>query len=404
VSNTNIAQGRARALEAAARGDLGAAFEAIEEMLGYPRDDLATTDLVTVLETAERVLGDAFPEAAKALGALAAAPEDVDLLYGAGYALVEVELVTWATTLLERAHRIAPADERVLCELATALEMQTLHRRVVELLDRRHPALTDRFMPRYLLAFNAAMAGDLGPARAEAPWLDRHAGTEAERFMARRIAGIVARGAALTPAAGDVRAFTCVIAGGLVLALGEDRGRFAALDDRGVIRAATEAIGAALARLGRAPDRVLLLEDPPSRALGLAAATLLDLPAAPLDEGPGLVVTWDVGGLRPDDELALRTHRPGQVLWSHTLRFTRPHRVMPDLITGWARSTRTPWEKDEPPEAAAAAIAGAAASPASADLDALVALAEATRGLGEHAAGVWRDEGERPKAWPLGDG
>jgi hypothetical protein len=224
------------------------------------------------------------------------------------------------------------------------------------------------------------------------------------RFDALAAAGFAA-------ARDDLQLWHLVRTGGLLLDVeSEDRwrdGRKArAADTVAACSAAIARVHRLLCKLGLGPATVLTAPAGSSEVLGRATALLLGLPRAPWPEhagSPGLIVVYDLERLPDAAAGALANHQPGQLLWSHAVRWTIDHPVAPDLVTFVHQHVAPPWAGELDGEALGAdaaarwanEIASAPATGLERSDDRLAALAEATRGCGEHAAGVFRSHGPR---------
>ncbi|UFR00600.1 hypothetical protein KBP30_05145 [Streptomyces sp. Go40/10] len=307
-----------------------------------------------------RAAGEAgFTDLADASAALAAAPEDARALYDFGYACVERGVPDLAIPALREALRRSGGALPVLRELVSAYEDEGRHREAVAELVRHEDRLAD-WPDRYLLVFNAVLAGDLELARRrhallsdpeDARW--RPARERQNRMLAR--AADAGRAGPLDAA--DLRGWQYVMGGtvlGTLSPYGFDagmNGRYAWLQDspdlclRGLLRLRT-----LLSATGARPRSVSLLPDRDSRILGLAAAEVLDLPAEPFAPGRAdtVVVAYDLDGLAAHDggpELIgeLFDRAPGQVLHAHACCWTDPPAVTPDSAALLHQSVVAPW-------------------------------------------------------------
>ncbi|MEU6594013.1 hypothetical protein ABZ923_33190 [Streptomyces sp. NPDC046881] len=307
-----------------------------------------------------RAAGSAgFTDLADASAALAAAPGDARALYDFGYACIERGVPALAVPALREALRRSDGALPVLRELVSAYEDEGRHQEAVTELLRHDDRLAD-WPDRYLLVYNAVLAGDLDLARRrhallsdpeDARW--QPARDRQNRTLAR--AADAERAGGLGPA--DLRGWQYVLGGtvlGTLSPYGFDagmNGRYAFLQDspdqclRGLLRLRTLLDGA-----GVRPRSVSLLPDRDSRILGLAAAEVLGLPAEPFAPGrpDTVVVAYDLDGLAAHDggpELVgeLFERAPGQVLHAHACCWTDPPAVTPDSAALLHQTVVAPW-------------------------------------------------------------
>ncbi|WP_033216542.1 hypothetical protein [Kitasatospora phosalacinea] len=335
-------------------------------------DSLAAGELAPAVGKLAELVG--IDELAGAAAALAADPSDPGALYAYGYACIEHGLSEFAVPALRQAlagalrgdgvpeakrrlfGRARPAEpavspRRVLLELAVALEDGERHEEVVELL-REHREVTGDWPDRYLLVHNALMAGRLDLAREVFERLSEPG--DDWRPAADRIRRTLARAAAVPPAGpADLRGWHHVLTGGLLATLspfGYDAGmtgRWAYLqggwDD---CRLGLERLRTVLEATGRRPAAVALLPDRGSRALGLAAAELLGLPAAPYRPGTpdALVVAYDLNEVDREVLAELHERAPGEVLYEHATCWTDTPAVSADVCGLLVQRIVAPWE------------------------------------------------------------
>nr|WP_202523536.1 hypothetical protein [Kitasatospora sp. SID7827] len=369
-------QGAVRELRAVA-DDLTAAELAplvarLAELVGI--DDLARAAAALAAAAAPTPTAAAPTGSAPTAAAPAGGPVAPGALYAYGYACIEHGLSELAVPALRQAlsgalrgegapearrrlfgrSRRAAAEvnpRQVLLELAVALEDGERHAEAAELLDG-HRELTGDWPDRYLLAHNALMAGQLDRAREAFDGLS--APDETWRPAADRIRRTLARAAAVPPAGpADLRGWHHVLTGGLLATrspFGYDAGmagRWAYLqggwDD---CRLGLERLGAILAATGRRPAAVALLPDRGSRALGLAAAELLGLPAAPYRPGTpdALVVAYDLNEVDPELLEQLHERAPGELLYEHATCWTDTPAVSADVCGLLVQRIVAPWE------------------------------------------------------------
>ncbi|RAJ44632.1 hypothetical protein K353_01208 [Kitasatospora sp. SolWspMP-SS2h] len=338
-------------------------------------DGLSAAELAPAVRQLADLVG--IDDLAGAAAELAADPSGPAALYAYGYACIEHGLSEFAVPALRQALRGArqaaaepeakaakrrlfgrsrPAGpavnpRQVLLELAVALEDGERHHEAVELL-REHRDVTGDWPDRYLLVHNALMAGDLDLAREVFGQLS--APDETWRPAADRIGRTLARAAAVPPAGpADLRGWHHVLTGGLLATLspyGHDAGmtgRWAYLqggwDD---CRLGLERLRVVLDATGRRPAAVALLPDRGSRALGLAAAELLGLPAAPYRPGTPdtLVVAYDLNELDGEVLSALHERAPGELLYEHATCWTDTPAVSADVCGLLVQRIVAPWE------------------------------------------------------------
>ncbi|GAB7189046.1 hypothetical protein ATKI12_8877 [Kitasatospora sp. Ki12] len=324
---------------------------------------------------AELAEGAGFEDLVEASTALAARPGEAGRLYAYGYACVERGIDAVAVPALREALRLvqappaAPArtglfrrkpqpqaaqalgPRKVLLELVSALEGCERHDEALAVL-REHDARLGDWPDRYLTVYNALMAGRISLAREVYEALSAPEGVWVG--PAQRVGRMLERAAALPPADGqDLRGWHYVLTGGLLTTLsphGFDQGmtgRWAYLqDDFEHCRYGLERLRAVLAATDREPASVGLLPDRGSRALGLAAARLLGLPAAPYrPQAPDvLVVAYDLNACDPDVVAQLHERAEGQLLFEHATCWTDPPTVTADVSTLLGQIVNAPWE------------------------------------------------------------
>jgi hypothetical protein len=343
-----------KAWDALDQGDIPAALR----QLRHGVDDLPLGEVALVVARAAGAAG--FDDLRTAADALAARPEKPQALYDFGYACVERGVSYLAISALRAALDQAPGSAAVLRELVSAYEREGRHREAVDVLVARESGFAD-WPDRYLLVFNAVMAGDLDLARGQhaqladpddAMWLPAQA---RQRRMLERAASAEPV-SPLDPT--DLRGWQYVMGGtvlGTLSPYGFDAGmagRYAWLQDshgqclRGLLR-----LKAVLGAAGLRPTSVSLLPDRGSRILGLAAARVLELPTEPFAPGreDTVVVAYDLNEVAdapqgPDILGGLVERVPGQVLHEHASNWTEPPVVTADSVTLLHQSATAPWE------------------------------------------------------------
>ena len=429
-------EARQTALESLERGEAREAFARFRWTMEYPGqlgdDPERWRDALTVFARIAAILaGDAF---ATLVRTAADAPDDVRALYDVGYGLIEHDLNGIAATVLARANLLLPNQERLVTELACALERDLRFDEVCRFLRAAPELVEQSFLCRYLLAYNALMTGDLIAPRQMLRGLEP--GNDPDRiFMADRIAGMLSRADAVrgvTPLnETDLRGWHFVLTGGLLLHLSpfgfEDamRGRYAVIqDDAGRCLEGIRRLASVFEAWSVRPARVWLLPDPDSAGLGSAAAQVLGLPGERWPAGgstePGLIVAYDLSTVDETVARQVFEHRRGQFLWAHASCWTSEPPFAADLTTylyqrnvspwgEWLRvnpdtkqAERQPSDTRPAPDRATDIVAAELHAEALRDVPALVDLAQAARvATGETGLGAFRTEGPRHRQ-PVG--
>ncbi|MET7287970.1 hypothetical protein [Streptomyces sp. NPDC005573] len=320
-------------------------------------EDQPLNEVALVVKRAADTAG--FTDLAEAAAGLARDPGEPRALYDFGYACVERGVSYLAVPALREALRHRPDSLGVLRELVSAYEDEGRHHEAMTELARHE----DRFAQwpdRYLLVFNAIMAGDLAVARHHHALLDDpqdpqwRAPRDRQSRMLGRAAAVEATGTLDTT---DLRGWQYVLGGtvlGTVSPFGLDagmNGRYAWLQDdpalclRGLTRLRT-----LLEAAGVRPRSVSLLPDRDSRVLGLAAAEVLGLPAEPFAPGrqDTVVIAYDLNEVAAHDDgpetlRQLVERVPGQVLHEHAGNWTDPPAVTPDSVGLLHQTVVAPW-------------------------------------------------------------
>ncbi|WP_328302115.1 hypothetical protein OG389_31940 [Streptomyces sp. NBC_00435] len=310
------------------------------------------------LARAVRALADAagFKDLAKAARTAAKRPDEPQALYDLGYGCVERGMAFLGIAPLRAALARVPDSRTLLAELASALEDEERHAEAAALLAARGDRLP-AWPETYLLVHHTLLAGDLPAARTAAgrltapeddTWNWAHA--RQRRILAR--AELAATAGPLDST--DLRGWQFALTGTLLGTLSPYgyaagmTGRYAFLGDthdscrRGLARLAL-----ALDATGPRPASVSLLPGRSDRILGLAAASILELPCVPYEPArpDTLVVAYDLGEADP----SLRERADGQVLYEHATRWTSPPPVRADFSALQAQFTKEPWEDDARP-------------------------------------------------------
>ncbi|MFJ3639871.1 tetratricopeptide repeat protein [Streptomyces sp. NPDC090108] len=320
-------------------------------------EDQPLNEVALVVKRAADTAG--FTDLAEAAAGLARDPGEPRALYDFGYACVERGVSYLAVPALREALRHRPDSLGVLRELVSAYEDEGRHHEAMTELARHEDRFT-QWPDRYLLVFNAIMAGDLAVARHHHALLDDpqdpqwRAPRDRQSRMLGRAAAVEGTGALDTA---DLRGWQYVLGGtvlGTVSPFGLDagmNGRYAWLQDdpalclRGLTRLRT-----LLEAAGVRPRSVSLLPDRDSRVLGLAAAEVLGLPAEPFAPGRQntVVIAYDVNEVAAHDDgpetlQQLVERVPGQVLHEHAGNWTDPPAVTPDSVGLLHQTVVAPW-------------------------------------------------------------
>jgi tetratricopeptide (TPR) repeat protein len=334
----------AQVWELLADGDVAGAMRGLRASAA----DLPLGELARLTGRAAELMG--FDDLTAASSALAATPEAPQAQYDFGFACVDRGAAALAIPALAAALRQVPDAVGVLTELAVAYERVERHAEAVALLER-NAALLSPWPHGYLLTLNAVLAGDLATARRHADRLPVGGDAQQEAASA-RVHRMLARADAVPGPLDerDLRGWQFVLTGGVLGTLspyGHDQGmtgRFAyTQDDYGRCRYGLERLRLVLAAADRRPATVSLLPDRSSRALGLAAAEVLGLPAVPF--APSRPDTVVVAYALEEVEAAagLRDRAPGQVLFEHATCWTDPPAVPADVSTYLHQTSVPPW-------------------------------------------------------------
>ncbi|MFJ6855158.1 hypothetical protein ACIQM3_32340 [Streptomyces sp. NPDC091271] len=300
-----------------------------------------------------------FDDLRRAAVALAVHPDRVRLLHDYGYACVERGVPYLAIPALREALRLAPGSSGTLRELVSAYEDEGRHREAADALLAHEGGLAD-WPDRYLLVFNAVLAGDLELARrqhARLPAPDEDVWLGARDRQNRVLERAATAGPVSPLDHSDLRGWQYVMGGTVLGTLsphGYDAGmtgRYAWFQDshdqclQGLLR-----LKAVLTAAGARPASVSLLPDRGSRILGLAAAEVLGLPAEPFAAGreDTVVIAYDLGDTAraaqgPEVSRQLLHRVPGQVLHEHASCWTDPPGVTADSVTLLHQSVVPPW-------------------------------------------------------------
>jgi hypothetical protein len=366
--------------------------------------------------------GAGFDELVAATGAVLADPGDPQALYDTGYECIERGVPAIAVPFLTAALEQVPGQRAIITELVAAYEDGYRYGDAVAVLEANQEHLVD-WPDRYLLAFNCLMSGDVDKARRYTGALSTPDDDWAHGQ--RRLAGMLAR-VDLVPGPLDrqaLRGWHFVLNAAILTAVSpygiEEgmNGRYAFIQDSPAeCHHTLHRLGTLLAALDRRPASVSLLPDRSSRILGLAAATMLHLPAQPWQPGRDdtVIVAYDLSTLDGDLLAALRERARDTILVEHASCWTGPPPIAADVTGLLHQSIVEPWGErllalpegtqrapadDRPEEDIAADIVAAAptdeVAPGDTETD-LLSFATAV-------AGAWpSDEPHRDRMWSPG--
>jgi hypothetical protein len=320
--------------------------------LYFTADRLAVGDVAPLVGRAAELMG--FTDLVEAAAAVAADPGRPQALYDFGYACIERGVSHVAVPALREALTRAPGSLAIVRELVTALEDGNRHAEAVTVLSEHDARLTP-WPDRYLLAYNALMAGDLARAAAESavlPAPDDERWRPARDRLARMIERARAAQAVGPLDHRDLRGWHFALSGGVLATLspyGFDEGmtgRYAYTgDDYGTCLYGLLRLRTVLGAAGLSPRTVSLLPGRADQALGLAASQVLGLPAEPFAPGRAdtVVIAYDLSGADGELLAALHERAPGQVLHEHATCWTEPPAVSADVSTLLCQTVVPPW-------------------------------------------------------------
>ena len=326
-------------------GDVGGAVR----LLRFTAERAPLADVAALLNRAATAAG--FDGLVAATGAVLADPGNPQALYDTGYECIERGVPGIAVPFLTAALAQAPGQRAVITELVAAYEDGYRYGDAVAVLEANQAHLVD-WPDRYLLAFNCLMSGDVDKARRYAGALSTPDDDWAHGR--RRLDGMLAR-VDLVPGPLDrqaLRGWHFVLNAAILTALSpygfEDgmNGRYAFIQDSPAeCHHTLHRLGTLLTALDRRSSSVSLLPDRSSRILGLAAATMLHLPAQPWQPGRGdtVIVAYDLSALDGDVLAPLRERAGGELLVEHASCWTGPPPVAADVTGLMHQSIVEPW-------------------------------------------------------------
>ncbi|MFW9992055.1 MAG: hypothetical protein ACFFD4_08325 [Candidatus Odinarchaeota archaeon] len=334
------------------------AFSIIRGFLDYPgkaEDDSIWKDVLALFE---RVVTTIFNEQ---LGELVRKviddPDDVQALYDLSYELYEIRLYGIAATLLSRADKILPRDEKIVTELVSNFEALMMNHEACNVLSDAGELLASSDLCRYLLGFNRVMTGNVDEARKILPTIQNSTDGDI-RFMAERLEWMISRALVLKEVRSlddkDLRGWHVVLNGSFLLHLspfGLDvmNGRYAYISDSySLCRQGIERLKEVLSSAEVEIPCIYYLPNRSSRILAMAASKIFKKPIREWNESnhklTGLIIVYDLNEINAGEILErLAVHRPGQVLWAHASCWTNPFPFAPDVTTFLYQQNVSPW-------------------------------------------------------------
>jgi len=410
----HVTEEETEALDALRSGEPQKAYAALRPLLEYPGklpDDRAWKSAWSTFAKVADALGQSsLGEAARKV---ATSPGSPNSLYALGYGLVEQGLHGPAATVLSRALDLMPREELILNELICAFEGVGANALACSTIEKSGLA-EKAFIPRFLLAFNLLMTGDLAASRRWHQGLldllkPDHKQAAELRSMELKLREMYERADRVRDVSAlneqDLRGWTYVVNGSLLLHLspyGTDEGmngRYAYLSEEpDLLAEGIHRLSKALSAAQIWPACVYALPDRDSEILARVTAKVMRWelkawPAAGTLE-PGVIACYDLTNVDGAVVLTLWERHPGQLLWCHACNWTIGPPVVPDVITYFHQKTSPPWvgglrfesgklEKGpalegSPDEVAATIQAKLPTLSDEGDLDALVTLAKHT--------------------------
>ena len=309
--------------------------------------------LLALSKVGKMIVGEKFRNT---LAAAASDIGDARALLNAGDQMIELGIGSLALAPLYCAHRLRPHDAQIVSELCVAFDDAGLNRDAVELLRSTSALLQEHFVLRYLLGFNAVMAGDITTARRTVVGLGEPS-SDHESAMVSNLSRFLSRADALDGRAAlddqDLRGWHYVLHGGVVTHLSPYGfnegmfGRYAMVQDsyelclEGITRLkkVLSAWDCPPASVVAAPDRSSqILAHAIGERLGIAIGTSLSA------SGHQLVVAYDLGSVDPSFMQAMHSREPNQVLFSHCVSWTDPPAFSPDICTYFYQVQTAPWD------------------------------------------------------------
>jgi hypothetical protein len=349
-----------KAKEALKESDSSLAFSIIRPFLDYPgriEDDAMWNDIFTLFKS---IVSPIFGEDSELLiQAVIDDPVSVEDLYDLAYLLYEQGLNGVAATLLRKALDVDPPNTKVITELSTNLEVLMYFEEARKMLVDSRVYFGDDSLCLYLLGFNSLMTGNIDDTQSVLEIIEKDP-DDTIQHMYMMLRGMINRALALKKTRAldnkDLRGWHLSINGTILLHLSpygfEDAmyGRYAFISDSyplikdGILR-----IGKILESTDVEIKAIIPLPDRGSRAIGIAASKILDIPLldwSDSDENTqGLIVAYDLDEIE-DSEISIRlnNHAPQQILWAHASCWTNVFPFSADIATYLYQSKVAPWD------------------------------------------------------------
>lgn len=219
------------------------------------------------------------------------------------------------------------------------------------------PQFRECYYLQYLFGFSALMCAHLDEAYSACRFMQEAVTADEEDMqLMHAFQGMLCRVKEIECATSlsmqDLRGWHYVITGGLLLDTSppdhDMNGRYSILINEDIysfLRLGLERLKIATELLQIRSSRILLPAEPGSRALGLAAAQVLDWPVETWDGAiqEGMVVAVNPYDLDETGSKTLSEHHSGQLFYCHSECWTRPSSFTPDFLTSLVQAYSAPW-------------------------------------------------------------
>ncbi len=348
---------REQIIESLEIGDPQEAYLNIRTILDYPgqvKNEIMWQDAITLFERITRnLVGDKLGDLVKNIILY---PNDVLALYDLAYELYEQRVHSIAATLLNRANKISPQNEKIVTELVSNLEAMMLNNEARKILSEAKDVLKSSEFCRYLLAFNSLMVGDINEPVKILPSI-QGSSDEGIQFMAKTLEGMIDRALALKNVRSldnkDLRGWHIVLNGTVLLhrspyVLDVMNGRYAYVSDSySLCRDGIDRIKEVLKIAEIDIPYVISLPDRSSQILAHATSKILEKPLEIWnlkDIKEGLIVSYDLDESCSEEMYGKITNfQPGQILWAHASNWINPYPIAPDITTFLNQENASPW-------------------------------------------------------------